>query len=185
MNFNNECGDWLAGNRSLSLFFSEIVSALCQSGFGVYRQIKQSSHAPTDRPLLPSLNWLICPTQILGNSTGCQKSARLAFVLGHRMHHRLFQLSIISAPKTREHKLSEYLKGVSSCTEHDIIRRHTRIHAISAASITLGLTLTQNTYSSQSSMRCGWLPLPPHPLPCSTAKRFMHFKFVSLESSSK
>lgn len=48
MNFNNECGDWLAGNRSLYLFFSDFVSALCQSGFGVYRQIKQSFHAPTD-----------------------------------------------------------------------------------------------------------------------------------------
>lgn len=81
-------------------------------------------------------------------------------------------------------QLSEYLKGVSSCTEHDIICRHTRTHAISAASITLGLTLTQNTYKYAL-----WVtstpPPSPLPPPCLTVKRFMHFKFVSLASSSK
>lgn len=189
MSLVNEFQQWmrrLARGESLSLsfFFWYCVCPMSVWIWGI--STDQTVFPCADRqPLLPSLNWLICPTQILENSTGCQKSARLAFVLGHRMHHRLFQLSIISAPKTREHKLSEYLKGVSSCIEHDIIRRHTRTHAISAASITLGLTLTQNTYSSQSSMRCGWLPLPPLPLPWLTAKRFMHFKFVSLESSSK
>lgn len=63
-------------------------------------------------------------------------------------------------------QLSEYLKGVSSCTEHDIICRHTRTHAISAASITLGLTLTQTR--TRPRQVCAVGDFHSHPPPSST-----------------
>lgn len=147
------------GSGGIALFLFLILPlpyGCLDLGYIDSKQIKQSSHAPTDN--LRCLRSTDSSTQ--------PKFLGIQLVVRNQLDWLLFWViaciitffSYQSFPFQKQestHQLSEYLKGVSSCTEHDIICRHTRAHAISAASITLGLTLTQNTYLSQPSMRCG------------------------------
>lgn len=151
MNFNNESEDWLGG---IALFL--FLICLCPMSVWIWgiSTVSRSNNLPMRRQTT------------FVDSSAQPKFWGIQLVVRNQLDWLLFWViaciitlfSYQSFPLQKQEstlQLSEYLKGVSSCTEHDIICRHTRTHAISAASITLGLTLTQNTYSSQTSMRCG------------------------------